>query len=290
MKIFIGGRISRDEFHEIERDVNAIAFRAKADVVARERLNTDPFFERFVGESIDDDEPVLHSLCDVDFFLLCRSFPNEFTVKDVETLRRVNPLAPIVVIAGELCEGEERTGEKFLGVRRYYLGSWRAEGKRQFERFFSPDGSSGTFIASPLATDVDLMVDAKIESSEKETRDLGNVAILADDPGMVELLRGTFADAGYSPYVESFANFDPERERRERSERVFVDVPDLADCEFPYRLAEIRSAFRGAQIVLLTFAPRSDERAYYEKRDLWGKVRVVAKPFCLDDLLSCAIR
>ena len=102
MKLFIGGRLSRDEFHELERDVRTIADRTNAQVLTRERINVDFGAERFEDETFGDGTPTLRSLSEIDLILLCRSFPNEFASSDVEAIRRVNPLAPIVFVAGAL--------------------------------------------------------------------------------------------------------------------------------------------------------------------------------------------
>lgn len=290
MRVFLGGRVLRGEFHEVERDVRAVCDRAKHEVAIRERINVDEASGRFTDESLDSQEPSLRSLYDFDFFVLCRSFPNEFTVKDVEAIRRVNPLAPIALIAGELCEGEARTGETFNGVRRYYLGSWRASGKREFARFFTPSSPEGLFAASPLATTEDYITGLAPRADIDRSENKGRVAIFADDPYMARLLKETFQEGGYEPIVRSFARseleLDTDAETPKDAVRIVVDSVDLGKPELSWRLSAIKSRFPGTPIDLLAFAPRHNERSYYERRDIWGKLRVVAKPFNVDDLLN----
>ena len=284
MKLFIGGKLSREEFHELERDVRTVADRTNAQIVTRERVNVDSDPGRFEDETFDDGAPSLRSLSEVDFFILCRSFPNEFTSSDVEAIRRVNPLAPIVLVAGALCEGEERTGERFVGVRRFYVETWRGEGRRELERFFDPTGSKGLFTKSPLASTVDLLVSSDVDECKESCSE--NVLILADDPDLGACLQDGFKERGCVASVESLVRFDPSAERAEKRTRVVVDTIDLSDPTFPERLTSIKRAFPGVPIVLLAFAPRVDETRYYERRDLWGKTRVVAKPFDWEDLLD----
>lgn len=286
MRIFIGGRLSRAEFNELERDVRTIADRSDAQVITRERINVDDYSERFRDETFGDNKPSLYSLYEMDIFILCRSFPNEFSSYDVEALRRVNPLAPIVLVAGALCEGEERTGDQMTGVRRFYVATWRTEGRREFELFFDPSGSKGIFTRGPLPSTVDLLVSAPIAAEDEESRS-GEVLILADDRDMGACLEDGFMEYGYTVRTESLVRFEPSSAlRSENMARVVVDTINLSDPEFPGILTHIKRTFPGVPIDLLAFAPREDETRYFERRDLWGKTRVVAKPFDLKELVD----
>ncbi|MCF0233992.1 MAG: hypothetical protein HUK22_03320, partial [Thermoguttaceae bacterium] len=134
MKIFVGGRAFRNEFSQIARDVREVAARFGAKIVASEDLAIAP----------------ARDLRDVDFFLILRSYPGEFSPMAVERLRRAAPLAPIAFIAGALCGGENRTGANFPGTRRFYANEWRQFARKEFFRFF--ENSSGLFAAPPIAT------------------------------------------------------------------------------------------------------------------------------------------
>ena len=287
MKIFLGGRVERAEFHEIERDVQGIAFRAQAELVARTRLTVDSVFDRFIGESYEGPEPTLRSLYDVDVFLLCRSFPDEFSAADVAALRRTAPLAPIVIVAGDLCAGEDRTGEYFPGARRFYVGSWREEGRREFERFFDKSGASGILADAPLASLVDQLASGKGANPRPAPRGSGRAIVLADDPDMAAFLKDAFQDAGYEPQIASLARFPNDGASwGEGVARVVVDAVDLSDPSFPSKLRAIKAAAPGTPIDLIAFAPRADERLFYERRDLWGRVRVLSSPFDVEYLVN----
>ncbi len=293
MKIFLGGGRSREEFRAVERDVRRAEERFGATTVV---------WEAFDGGVLDDS--TARTLFDVDFFVLCRSFPNEFSPADVERLRRIAPLAPIALVAGALCEGENRTGATFPGTRRFYLETWRSTGRREFFRFFAE--SAGLFAASSLETWGDWRAaearrSARTRRSESALETtalkLGKTAksetpaeSIAIFPGggaaLGRLLRDEFAERGASVRLgairrlESFADFSPTR--------VVVDSVDLAAASLLDELRAIRAAFPAAALDVLGFAPRRDEIEFLERKSGLGAVRVVAKPFDVDFLTGAA--
>ena len=286
MKIFLGGRTSREEFRAVERDVRQAAERFGASTVVGETLD---------GEMSDGLKA--RSLIDVDFFVLCRAYPSEFSPADVERLRRIAPLAPIAVVAGTLCEGESRTGATFPGTRRFYPETWRSLGRREFFRFFAE--KAGLFAASPLETWGDFVVAESRRSAkssgaaaletlktEKLVKTEGAAESVAIFPGgdaaLGRLLRDEFVERGASvrlgalSRLERFADFAPTR--------VVVDAVDLAAACLFDDLRAIRAAFPSAALDLLGFAPRRDEVDFWEQKAGLGAVRVVAKPFDVDFL------
>lgn len=56
----------------------------------------------------------------VDSILLAQPLPGFYKQAQIETLRRLAPLAQIVVVAGTWCEGELRTGKPLSGVLRLH--------------------------------------------------------------------------------------------------------------------------------------------------------------------------
>ena len=205
--------------------------------------------------------------------MLCRSFPNEFCARDVEALRRASPLAPIALVAGTLCEGENRTGEFFPGVRRFYYDAWRDVGRAEFARFFEPNGAKGIFAASPTSNDVDLLV-KKNDRTDSTSTCSARVLILSDDSAMRALLKDAFEEKDVETLVERFDGVF--RNEFATPERVVADSPDLASSEFQQTLERLRARFPEAQFDVLAFAPRFDE---FKALEATGKIRVVAKPF-----------
>lgn len=284
MRIFLGGRTSREEFRAVKQDVRRAAERFGAETVV---------FETFDGGSLD--ASTARTLFDVDFFLVCRSFPSEFSPVDVERLRRIAPLAPIAIVAGTLCEGENRTGASFPGTRRFYPETWRSTGRGEFFRFLAE--SAGLFAASPLETWDDYRIAEarralktekraalKALNPEKQTE---TVAIFpGGDAALGRLLRDEFVERGANVRLgavrrlECFADFLPTR--------VVVDAVDLAAASLQDELRALRAAFPAAALDILGFAPRRDEVEFWEQKSGLGAVRVVAKPFDVDFLIGSA--
>ena len=290
MKIFLGGRTSREEFRAVERDVRRAAERFGASTSV---------FEAFDGGALDDS--TARTLFDVDFFVLCRSFPSEFSPADVERLRRIAPLAPIALVAGSLCEGENRTGANFPGTRRFYPETWRSTGRREFFRFCAE--SAGLFAASPLETWGDFVVaesrrsvkaseaaslaPLKLKKAEKREKTAESVAIFSGgDAALGLLLRDEFADRGAAVQLGAIRRL--ERLADFRPTRIVVDAVDLAAASLLDELRAIRAAFPAAALDLLGFAPRCDEIEFFEQKSGLGAVRVVAKPFDVDFLTGAA--
>jgi hypothetical protein len=81
----------------------------------------------------------------VDFILLAQTLPGVYLQAEIDVLRRLAPLAQIVVVAGTWCEGELRTGKPLTGVLRLYwyeVAPWWESRDSQTD-FWSPclDGS-----------------------------------------------------------------------------------------------------------------------------------------------------
>ncbi len=284
MKIFLGGETARKEFRAVERDVRQAAERFGASTV---------LFEAFDRRELNDS--TARTLFDVDFFVLCRSFPNEFSPADVERLRRIAPLAPIALIAGALCEGENRTGSAFPGTRRFYPETWRSTGRREFFRFFAE--SAGLFAASPLATWGDFCVEQTRRTANAEetaaletlnsAKTAESVAIFpGGDAALGRFLRDAFAERGASVRLGAARRL--ERRADFAPTRVVVDAVDLAAPSLLDELRELRAAFPAAAFDVLGFAPRRDEIEFLERKSDLGAIRVVAKPFDVDFLTGAA--
>jgi hypothetical protein len=65
--------------------------------------------------------------------LLAQPLPGSIQQREIEQLRRLAPLAKIVVVAGSWCEGELRTGQPLTGVLRLYWYEFLSWWPRQLE-------------------------------------------------------------------------------------------------------------------------------------------------------------
>ncbi len=69
-----------------------------------------------------------------DVLILLQAFPGQFSFAQLDRLRRLAPLAPIVMLLGTWCEGEMRSGHPLPGTIRVYWHQWHASAPRQLAR------------------------------------------------------------------------------------------------------------------------------------------------------------
>ena len=262
MIVYEGGQLDRAEFSEIVKDVKTISDRYGATLVKSELIQPDK------------------GLRNVDFIFLFRSFPHEFLQSDVEEFRRISPLAPIVVVAGKFCEGEDYHGELFSGTRRFYIDDWRSYGREEFENFFR---GKGLFMESPLTPTSELQ-EYRI-SSRREGGDRGSILLLTDDERIATLCRETIPHESLCAIDGLFStNAEGALRLNVNPSRVIVDAAELSDRRIPGKIAELCKLYPSATIILLGFAPTETERRAFQTPEYEGRVNVVAKPFNLCDL------
>lgn len=262
------GRSDRREFLALASDVRELSGRLGVPVLDRRDFTADPI------------------LRNVDFFLLLRSFPNEFCVADVERFRRLSPLAPIVTIAGELCEGEDRTGERFPGVRRFYASKWRERGRDEFVRFFDASGATGLFAASPLESEAEFDARRVVGAPRRRVANDERALLLSDDATSIALLSDVFRARGVETIARSWELFDPKEADGFGATRVVVDTNRPVDARFIRKARELCARFPRMEIVVLTFSSVGSERARYEEIPRLERVRFVSKPFSIKSLLD----
>ncbi len=262
MIIYEGGQFGRAEFLEISKDVKRITDRFGATLLASELIQPDKGFRN------------------VDFFFLFRSFPHEFLQSDVERFRRISPLAPIVVVAGKLCEGEDYHGELFPGTRRFYVDDWRSYGREEFENFFH---GKGLFMESPLTPTSELQ-DFRI-SSWRQGAAQSVTLLLTDDARIATLCQETIPQESVC-FVEGLFSTGEDAAQRLNAAptRVIVDVTELSDRRLPSKILTLCQRYPTASITIWGFAPTETERRFFQASEYAGRVEVVAKPFNLCDL------
>lgn len=262
------GRSDRREFLALASDVRELSGRFGVPVLDRRDFTAGPI------------------LRNVDFFLLLRSFPNEFCVADVERFRRLSPLAPIVTIAGELCEGEDRTGERFPGVRRFYASKWRERGRDEFVRFFDASGATGLFAASPLESEAEFDARRVVGASRRRVANDERALLLSDDATLIALLSDVFNARGVETIARSWERFDPVRSDDFCASRVVVDMNRPIDARLIRKTRELRACFPRTKIVVLTFSSSDSGGERYDEIQCMERVRFVSKPFSIKSLLD----
>ena len=262
MIIYEGGQLDRAEFSEIVKDVKTISDRHGATLVTSGLIQPEK------------------GLRNIDFFFLFRSFPHEFLQSDVEGYRMISPLAPIVVIAGKFCEGEDYHGELFSGTRRFYVDDWRSFGREEFENFFQ---GKGLFMESPL-TPTSELPEFRI-FSRREGGGRESIVLLTDDESIATLCRETIPQDSLCAVGGLFST----KEERAlclpmKPTRIIVDVAELSDRRLPGKIVKLCKLYPLARITIWGFAPTESERRIFQSPEYEGRVNIAAKPFNLCDL------
>lgn len=270
MIIFLGGRTKRNEFVELSQDVRELAARFGAALIERELIKADA------------------TLANVDFFLLLRSFPNEFSKRETDRLREIAPLAPIAIVAGKLCESENVTGESFPGARRFYPWNWRTMGRREMIRFFDASGAKGLFAESPLTPDSEFWASRRPAASERTSLSGETVLILCDDCSLAELLGESFERVGAVALIRSWTLYDASSFGDLKPTRVVLDVDCFLDDATHAKIQSVRDRFPDSSFELLLFSPSESERLFFEESARGGAFRVISKPFEVETALGVA--
>ena len=125
--------------------------------------------------------------------MLAQACPDQFSAAAIDRLRSLAPLARLIVILGSWCEGEPRSGRPLPGVIRMYWHQAAVRIRREFPRWFQPEGSAWRLPAT--ATDEERLL-ASIDAPLP--RGNGLVAIWTRRPEMEGLLSDACRRAGYS--------------------------------------------------------------------------------------------
>ena len=79
--------------------------------------------QRLTDLRLVDDVPETPD-ADVDLVVFLQSYTKQFSVTAVDRLRRLLPLTAQVVVLGEWCAGERRTGSPLIGTFRINADEW----------------------------------------------------------------------------------------------------------------------------------------------------------------------
>lgn len=143
-EIFLLGDTRRPEFALIRTDLKRMAAERFASLVE-------------VRSLFDPGDPLsyfrAHRSAVPDLFFFFESFSGEFSTSIFDGVRQLFPLAPMVLIAGALCEGQGRRGTIPAGVIRFYHHQWRSFGRGETLHFLR--GRTGRFALPPMALDED---------------------------------------------------------------------------------------------------------------------------------------
>ncbi len=198
-----------------------------------------------------------------DVLVLLQAFPGQVSSVQLDRLRRLSPLTPIVLLLGTWCEGEMRSGHPLPGTIRVYWHQWPAAAPRQLARL--GNGQSCAWALPPTAA-----------PEERLLADVGQGHGL--EGCLVGLCTPRFESADWLAAVCRAAGcpsvwirpsrplsleglglvlFDgtdltgPELERLSELSRSLPDVPVIALADFP-RIEDQQRIFRAGAAALLS--------------------------------------
>lgn len=200
--------------------------------------------------------------------VLLESRPGEYPPRAVDRFRARFGPAPIVMIAGSLCEGEARTGRLPRGILRYYHYEWETALRPDLERFLNRRPGRLSLPATANEEDYWRTLPPPADRPEETVRiDSGNpagenaprCAVVAADPGMRELLAGNLARRfGMTQSFRSAAELLAAR-RMPQLERIAIDLILPRTLDFVPVLQQIAEIYPRAEYTLYLFAPHPEE-------------------------------
>lgn len=283
--ILLFGDLVREEFASIRRELRLIAADFGAEVTEVRFLFAEADFTGFLRRQRE--RPFAAAV-----FL--QSYPGEFPPSLFLAVRTFFPLTPILLVAGDLCEGEGRTGAIEPGVIRLYRRQWKTSGHTELVQYLRE--RSGRFALPPTATDEDgflarrpkkpapdpaadeSVVAIPFPGAPRDGDALPAIALISPaDPAMGELFAVWFRKKGKrSEFFTIESLLEAASVRSGAPERIVVDALDPEPADAFAAVRRLAETFPQSRIDLLVFAERfSDERLFAPLEN----VRLVSKPF-----------
>jgi len=206
-----------------------------------------------------------------DVIVVARSYPDQFSYEAIDRLRRLAPLARVLVLLGSWCEGEMRTGQPWPGVVRTYWHQWPPRSAQQFDRMGR--GARCAWALPVTATEEErLLLTAEEPVADRQ----GLIAIHARSFEMADWLSAACRSCGLSTVWLR----PPRPARVEGPTAVLFDGSDGRDGEVR-EIERLSTLFAPAPVIALLDFPRIE--TYRRLLDA-GAAAVVSKPFHIEDL------
>ncbi len=205
-----------------------------------------------------------------DVIVIAQAFPQQFSHRDIDRLRRLAPLGRILVLLGSWCEGETRSGRPLPAAVRVYWHQWIAQGEREFKRLIQ--GQCPSWGLPVTATDEERLL---MSTEQSPTLGHGLVAIHARSVEMADWLSAACRRRGYSTVLVRPPQYAPIG----GVVAAIFDGSDLGGAELDQLRGLVACLGNVPVVVLLDFPRIEDKRSAIAA----GAAAVLAKPFFLED-------
>jgi CheY-like chemotaxis protein len=212
--------------------------------------------------------------------VICQTWPDEFSSRDLMRLRGAAPLARFCGLLSSWCEGETRSGRPWPGVWRVYAHQWPQRGARHLA---AVGRAPSAWILPPTATaeeqllkEVDLWIERSGAAKRERAKPQGTIAVLAAAAETGAALADACRSLGYEAIVW--------RELPVATDLLISAVlwdTSAADATTPATVNRVKLAAGGAPVAALLGFPRPEQ---IEQARQAGVTAVVSKPFLLADL------
>lgn len=206
-----------------------------------------------------------------DFVVVAQSRPGEFSISQIDMLRRQLPVARIIGLLGPWCEGETRTGQPWPGAIRIYWYHWLPQCSRAVGKLL--DGACPSWGLPVTATDEDRLLAAAIQKAPARR---GLIAIVAWHAETASALADACRACDYRTRWLRPDRLEP-LSKAAAALWVGGDMNDQ-EAEQLQRLAE---QLPGTPIIALLDFPRVETET---RARACGAVAAMARPFQLEDL------
>ncbi|MCH2180044.1 MAG: hypothetical protein MK106_14700 [Mariniblastus sp.] len=218
-----------------------------------------------------------------DLIVVAQSRRGQFSQADVERIRGLFPLVPIVNLLGSWCEGSIRSGEALDGVELVFWHQW--EGR--FEEFRRQLGMRE--IADwqlPATTTHGDRVERRHRERSKmeEPRTAYRIGVYAMTMIQYEMLRDTFGSMGWQ--TDWMLQDDWDGKEQVGHDAICVDAMSLSPSVVE-TLLDLQGRFPAIPLVVVLNFPRPQE---VDELARMGVNQVVSKPFEHIDLKSAIER
>jgi hypothetical protein len=216
-----------------------------------------------------------------DVIVLAQSRPGQYTMGQIERLRRLAPLARIVGLLGSWCEGEPRTGQPWPAAIRFYWYDWAPRLNRELDQH-----AAGRCAMWSLPDTISSEEQLGWLTDKESPACGGRILVCTRTWDLADALHEACRRQGYGTERICLADGSlPRTERATPDGRFIAAIWEGTQCS-PQEVEQLRrmaEELPGIPILALLDFPRTYSRQWAKEA---GAACVISKPFLLDDLFA----